>query len=81
MNSLQLKSLQLAKEWLDSVDDDVFLTEYQQFEKHIGPKASEFIIEDKDEGSIEPMIIGHFGENASFSCKDASNDESYALAA
>jgi hypothetical protein len=37
------KSLALADEWLNNVDDEIFLADYCELEKNVGPTVSSFI--------------------------------------
>ena len=42
MNSYQMMAQQLAKKWLDSVEDEVFYAEYQELENTVGPTISSY---------------------------------------
>lgn len=93
MTNLQMESLRLAEEWLNSIDDEQFIAEYEELKADygFGPTLSEMHFHKTLIQQIYVSIAGdsyHHVElslnNSSYMLDDsdsAANDENYALAA
>jgi len=93
MNADQEMSLQLIKELLNSMDDEIFLMEYEALEHNIGPTVESYFLRNRlrMDGFVQEVplpcpelkpckiaTLSHKGQNASYAANHAEYCEQLA---